>query len=545
MTRSHEFGHAQEMRTRLPPQVTLAEAAARWTLPEGSFYRFLADNLPRIASEAVVRGLFSDTTGRPSIAPEHLVAILLLRYFENLSYEQAAQKAQFDVRWKAVVGRAPAEPSPFVSDSTLQEFEDRLRTLGRHDALLSVTLAMASEAGWLETEVEVAQDSSPVTGKGAVKDTYNLLGDGIRKLIRGLAKAEGSKPLATAERFGVGELFRRSTKATADIDWSSPAARRGFLQRLVETAEALMAVLDPREPWALTPAVREAEAILRKVIAQDIECDTQGQVSLRQGVAEDRLISVHEPEMRRGHKTQSEPFEGYKFHHTVDLRHGLVLATEVTGANEHDSVPSEPMATQAEEASGRVVTKVIGDCAYGTEKNRAAHADAGRELVAKMPRVESTRLPKHAFRIDFDKHTVTCPEGVCTGTFAFARSALAVAGKERLGASERSRVYVFPPERCLPCPKRAVCVPNRAEARTIEIRPNEALFVQARAYQDTPAYHADRRARQIAERQVARMVKMGARVARVFGKAKVRAQIAMIAVVVNLTRLITLQAAEA
>ncbi len=87
---------------------------------------------------------------------------------------------------------------------------------------------MAAEAGWIDAELHTAQDASPVVGKGAVKDTYNLLGDAIRKLIRGIAKAQGSKPLATAAQYGVEDLFRRSTKATANIDWSSPDARRGF-----------------------------------------------------------------------------------------------------------------------------------------------------------------------------------------------------------------------------------------------------------------------------------------------------------------------------
>jgi hypothetical protein len=62
----------------------------------------------------------------------------------------------------------------------------------------------------------------------------------------------------------------------------------------------------------------------------------------------------------------------------------------------------------------------------------------------------------------------------------------------------------------------------------------------ARAYQQTDAYRADRRTRQIVERQVARMVRLGARFARFFGKAKVRAQITIIAVVANLTRLVSL-----
>jgi hypothetical protein len=128
-----------------------------------------------------------------------------------------------------VLGIEPAAPGPVVSDTTLNDFEKALRSEGRFDALLKRTIQMAVEVGGLQGELDTAQDSSPVMGKGAVKDTYNLLGDAIRKLVRGLAKAQGETPLGAAQRYGVEDLFRRSTKATARIDWADPEARRGFL----------------------------------------------------------------------------------------------------------------------------------------------------------------------------------------------------------------------------------------------------------------------------------------------------------------------------
>lgn len=70
-------------------------------------------------------------------------------------------------------------------------------------------------------------------------------------------------------------------------------------------------------------------------------------------------------------------------------------------------------------------------------------------------------------------------------------------------------------------------------------------MIKARAYQQTDDFKADRRARQIVERQVARMVRLGARFARYFGNAKARAQIAIIAAIANLTRLASLGAAPA
>ena len=431
------------MRTRAPKAAGSIEGEC---LSPGSLFQFLAQRLPEIATEEVVGGIFSETRGRGSTPPEHLVAILMLRYFEKVSYQVASDRTRYDLRWKAVLGRQPSELGPVVSDTTLNDFENALRAEGRFDKLLTRTLQLAKDSGLLGDELVGAQDSSPVVGRGAVQDTYNLLGTSIRKLVRAIAKEQGEPARAVAKRYGVEDLFARSTKATADIDWSDREARRRFLQRLVETATRLVAKVDPREPWGVSPAVREAVAIVGKVLAQDIEVGTDGQVSLRQGVAEDRLISVHDPEMRRGHKTQSEAFEGYKFHITVEVEHGFVLATEVTGANVHDSEPSERMAYRVEEASGSVLTKVIGDCAYGTEKNRVAHAETGRVLVAKIPKAaHGALLGKERFDIDLENKTVTCPNGVCTGTAEVVRARNAEPGKERLTAEERARLFVFPP----------------------------------------------------------------------------------------------------
>jgi len=520
------------LRTVLDPELVAT------LLPPGSFRRFLADNIDRIASEEVVGDLFSGAVGRwSSIAPEYYLALILLRYHDKVSYEVASERAQFDARWKAVLGKSPVDLRPTVSAVSLFEFEKALTKAGRHDVLFTRTLALAREAGVLETEVTVAQDSTSVIGRGAVKDTYNLLGDGLRRLLRAVASSQGSKPLAVAERYGMGELFRRSTKATADIDWSSPDARRGFLQRLVEAAETTIEEVTRNAPAAgLYPSVRTAIAIVRKVIEQDVIREPSGRVSLRIGVAPDRLISIGDPEMRRGHKSQSEPFEGYKAHYTVALPSRIVMATEVTGANEHDSSPSAGMAERAEQSSGCLVVKVIGDAAYGTEANRVAHDEVGRILVAKLPRARITeRFGKRDFLVDVEHNAVTCPAGMMSTEFTQIR-------RRREPDEIPSQIswmqrYVFNATICGACAQRSRCVPDGETRRRVDVGPNERLTQDALRYASTPGYRADRTARQAAEHTIARTVQLGARQARVRGRDKVAAQITLTAVVLNLTRL--------
>ena len=57
----------------------------------------------------------------------------------------------------------------------------------------------------------------------------------------------------------------------------------------------------------------------------------------------------------------------------------------------------------------------LGDAAYGDGGTRQAFADAGRTLIAKLPRrPDSKRFPKEDFDIDLESGACTCPAGHTT-----------------------------------------------------------------------------------------------------------------------------------
>ena len=73
------------------------------------------------------------------------------------------------------------------------------------------------------------------------------------------------------------------------------------------------------------------------------------------------------------------------------------------------------MVERREESTGSEVDETIGDVAYGDGGIRQAFADAGRTLIAKLPRrPDSKRFPKEDFEIDLESGTCTCPAGHTT-----------------------------------------------------------------------------------------------------------------------------------
>ena len=76
---------------------------------------------------------------------------------------------------------------------------------------------------------------------------------------------------------------------------------------------------------------------------------------------------------------------------------------------------------------------------------------------------------------------------------------------------------------------------KKGKGRTVSLHPQEALLQQARAFQHSEAFARYRKRRQVAEHRLARLVQLGIRQARYFGRVKTRFQLLMAATVANLT----------
>ena len=74
-------------------------------------------------------------------------------------------------------------------------------------------------------------------------------------------------------------------------------------------------------------------SLLGQLLLQDIERksgDGDDGVSLKDGVSKDRMMSVHDPEMRHGHKSSSKRFDGHKAAIVVDTDSQLITAVAGT-----------------------------------------------------------------------------------------------------------------------------------------------------------------------------------------------------------------------
>src|SRR5215203_5397826 len=505
-----------------------------------SFYGFLASHRTELFHDEHFADLYCLDNGRPSVSPSLLATALLLQAYEGASDEEAKARADFDLRWKVALGIG-LEERPFAK-STLQLFRARLIIHERVRTVFQKSLEFARRKGYFRSrKLKVVLDTSYILGRGAVKDTYNLLGDGIGKLVGALAATAGHKePEVWAGEHGLHRYFGSSLKGEAAIDWEDPAAREVFLQSVVADAERLLDVA--RATVERSPGgdpgrgrLHEAAALLEQLLLQDIECREDG-TRLKQGVSPDRVVSVHDPEMRHGRKSARRRFDGHKGAIAVDPESQLITAADVLRGNAPDHERALELVEQSEANADVVVEEAVGDCAYGDSETRRLFADAGRKLVAKVAsRRGQARFPKEDFRIDLETMSCVCPAGQQT------RKVVSISSGERYGApGVPLRAFRFDAAICDACPLRPECVRARpGKGRLMMVHPHEAVLQEARAFQHSDSFAPYRKLRQVAEHRLARLMQLGVRQARYVGRTKTLFQLLMAASVANLTLVAT------
>lgn len=518
------------------PQRGLFEGDSRYAefVGRDSFYGFLASQRGKLFCDEDFAGLYCADNGRTSVPPSLLATALVLQTHDGVSDAEAKARADYDLRWKVALG-TELEERPFAK-STLQLFRAQLVLHEGARAVFCRSLEVAKANGFLRRrkKFHAALDTMAILGRGAVRDTYNLLSDGMAKLVRALAGHAETDAAGWAAERGFERYLTRNMKGQAEVDWDDERSRQRFLAEIVSDAKRLLELAGEAcsRSGKDSDAAQEIEAaavLLTQLLHQDIEYrDDEPQI--KEGVAKDRIPSVHDPEMRHGRKSSTGCFNGHKGAVAVDTESQLIIAVDVIAGNAHDSEDALDLVEQSEANTGMEVADTVGDCAYGAGETRREFAEADRKLIAPVPRPPQTgKFPKTAFKISRKEDRVTCPGGCTTKKFNWAKT-----GSKRTGKRYRVKRFVFPKKRCATCPLRAKCV-GGAGPRTITLHPQEAMMQRARRYQQTDAFRDANRRRQTVEHRIARLRQLGVRQARYVGRAKTLFQLLMAATVANLT----------
>jgi hypothetical protein len=511
---------------RRKPQRSFFEAQC-WPhrVPDSSFYGRMSAVNDVLFRDDDLASMYCENNGRPSCPPSLMSGIVLLQYHDDVSDEEAIERVTYDLRWKVALN----VPIDFVPPhpSSLSVFRRRLLEHGQERYSFNRLVQVGRSAGFLSDRVTLLVDTTSQNGAGAVQNTYTLLRKGVRKVLRAAGYSLSEK------RRGLGTHLAvyLDSDQKADIDWANPAARAGQLKVLVQDAEAVLGLAAEQ---ADDPEVRSAAWLLTKILGDDVTSEEEGGPRLRQGVAQDRIVSVTDPEMRHGRKSAAHRFDGHKVEVAMDPASGLLLAVEPMAANAGDGRELMKVVQTVEGEQGVVVERAIGDGAYGSGDNRAACVERGIDLVSPVAVPSAPEVHKTAFGIDAQAGRAICPQGQVSSSCETVRD-------------EQGRpvlLFTFDRKVCEPCALFARCVHSKTRGRSVVTHYHESLLRTARERQATPEFKRTYRLRAAVEREIAQVVRHGLRQARYIGRTKGRLQAQWTGAGVNLGHLFRLFAGD-
>ena len=160
---------------------------------------------------------------------------------------------------------------------------------------------------------------------------------------------------------------------------------------------------------------------------------------------------------------------------------------------------------------------------------RTSPTQAGT-LIARVPgRPNRKHFPKDDFHIDLEAGACTSPAGNVTRRVRPLGTRTTATGR-----THQLKAFQFDGAVCGVC---ARCGPSAVPGtgRTAQLHPQEALLQEARALQQSEAFGECRQRRVVVEHRLARLVQLGIRQSRYFGRAKTKFQLDLAATVANLT----------
>ncbi len=512
---------------RRDPQRSLFDAnSLPHRVAPDSFYGRLAAVCDLLFQDDDLKELYDPSNGRPSLPPSLMSGALLLQFYDDVSDQEAAERVLFDLRWKIAL-HLPLD-YPGFDPSSLSYFRKRLAEHGQERYAFDRFVQIGRQAGFLPDRVTLLTDTTWVKGAGAVQDTYTLLRKSIRKLLRTLGYAVPGKRQGLAPHIQrlIASYLDKDRKA--EVDWTDPQQRAAQLKVLVHDADA---ALDWAAAQSDDPDVRSAGWMLTKILGDDVVTDEHGDPQIGQGTAPDRMISVTDPEMRHGHKSKAQRFDGFKTAVATEVETELILDVADLPATSGDGEHLMPTVSRVEDHAGVTVERVIGDGAYPSGQNLAAcatHAPAPIDLVGPLTRPADPEVAKSAFHLDLDAKQALCPEGQ------------AVSGTLARTHGQPALQFRFKRQLCEVCRLFTRCVQGKVQGRTITTDGYELYRQLARQRQETPEFRELYRKRSRVERKQAELVRHGLRHTRYLGKAKRLLQRLWTAAVVNLKRLFRL-----
>jgi transposase len=508
---------------------------AQAAFPKGNVYISMRDKLGPLFNDTDFDPLF-DWRGQTGVSPALLATVTLLQYMEGLTDRQTAEAVRGRIDWKYNLGLLLTYAG--FDFSILSPFRDRLLEGGQEALLFDQVLERLKEHGLLKGYRQQRTDSTHVLAAIRTLNRLECVGETLRRVLDDLARVAPNWLLAQVtpdwfDRYGARfEAYRLPEKQS----------EREALQLQIgqDGSQLLTAIYSDQAPIWLRelPAVE----VMRQIWIQQYYVE-DGQIKWRddKNLPPHKLLIISPDDIEARNRTKRETnWNGYAVHLTetgaADTLN-VITNVETTPATTADIEVTDTI-HQALTAKKLRPDEHFVDTAYVAVDQLLRSQQAQIDLIGPVPGGSSWQAKTgqgfdvSCFAIDWDTHTLTCPQGKTTQTCHPRR--------EKYGHDYLE--FRFSPADCHPCAHRLDCTKSKRGVRLVTLRPQAEYEVlkAARDRQETEEFKTQYKKRAGIESTISQGTRaFDLRRSRYLGLAKTHLQHLATASAMNLTRVVT------
>jgi len=452
--------------------------------------RKIKENIDFSFVNPMLKESYCEHFGRPAKEPEKMFKQEFLKKLYDLSDEALIQNIKVNMAFKYFLGMNP-EDEP-VDSSLLTKFRKTRITEDILEEMLAETVKQAIEKGIIKSRMIIVDATHSKTRARHETPTQIL-----RRLTKELRKE------VYRTQYELSGKFPDKPLETADLSEEIAYSRR--------LMEAVGQAIEVNGSQKAKSALSKISELLENEKIKEIQ-------------------SLADEDAKMGHKSESNPFFGYKTHVGM-TEERIITGLEVTTGEAADGKHLEKIVEQSKE-NGIVVEEVCGDMAYSSKENLDYAKKNGIKIISKLNPILSNVVDRESsFIFNKDADTYQCPAG---------NLSIRAAKDRRKGNKNPGISYFFDIEKCKKCPMRDGCYKDGAQTKSHNVTILSDTHKEQKAFQETEYFKARAKQRYMIEAKNAEMKQSHG-----LGKADSKGLIAMqlqsyfTAFVVNVKRIVT------
>lgn len=520
--------HARNVPDIPEETVRIAKAVFR----KGNVYMQMRDVLGTLFTDDQFTDLYP-VDGQPAYAPWRLALVSVMQFAENLTDRQAADAVRSRIDWKYALSLELSDEG--FDFSVLSEFRGRLLAHDAGEQLLNTMLDQLVRAGLLSSGGKQRTDSSHVVASVRDLNRLELVGRTLQATLDAIALVAPQ----WLQAWVAPEWYTRYGQALSEFRLPQKATEREALALQIGWDGLLL--LEKIYVGASVPsAIRQLSAVetLRQVwVQQYVLMEDQLRLRERKEMppAAQLIQSPFDIEARYSRK-RSQEWLGYKVHLTetcdADKPH-LITHILMTNATEQDVDAVVPIHDSLQERhllpDIHLVDRGYTSAPLLVDSQEDYDVELLGPVVEKQVWQHATGYDISAFTIDWEKRTVTCPQGHTSTPWTM---------RDHRREHQLTRVK-FKRVECQPCPVHDLC--TKHQRRTLSFHEEEVYKTvqQRKAAQHTAEWRKHYGKRAGVEGTVSQCVfALGMRRSRYRGVEKTHLQFVLTATAINLTRVL-------